>query len=560
MKRAFTLIELLAVIIILAIVALIATPIVINVVNSAKESARKSQLSLYADSIKLQLTESYFKNNGKYNPRINLDDDNLDSSITCKDVHYTKEDKILLEDCTVKGHNGNFWYVDGNVSSQKPENFDFLKENPISTSNIVIPEYVDSSGANKPKLYYNMIPALYENNNWVYADIYEKWYDYDLKEWANAIVLNDGVTKEVGDIINIDTDVALMFVWIPRYKYTIFNAHNGSVSPRTIILEFEKDIEQTGTVICNNAVTGAGTTSETCSDITNSGIKNDISTYTHPVFCLGRRANGVCDGDEGTGIWVGKFENSAPNVTSNTIQKIVIKPNVQSWRVYPGKINIYNSAINLASNYSVNFDSHLMKNTEWGAVAYLSQSKYGRCDNGSCSIISKNDSSSFYTGRSQGTASPTSANSANGTYTYELPLGQLASTTGNIYGIYDMSGGQWDYVMGNMVDENKQFYVNNSGFLFPPENEFYDSYTYDTSIMTYSRGKLGDATKETLKLYESDSGGWYGDYAVFPQNPYPWFMRGGVGNYTTTFGIFSFHWGGGTSEYTTRAVLTVNDN
>ena len=70
MKKGFTLIELLAVIIILAIVALIATPIVLNVVNSAKDSAMRSRLALYADSIKNQLVEGYFKNDGKYNEEI----------------------------------------------------------------------------------------------------------------------------------------------------------------------------------------------------------------------------------------------------------------------------------------------------------------------------------------------------------------------------------------------------------------------------------------------------------------------------------------------------------
>ena len=51
MKKAFTLIELLAVIIILAIVALIATPIVLNVVDDAKNSAAKSEASMIVSGI-----------------------------------------------------------------------------------------------------------------------------------------------------------------------------------------------------------------------------------------------------------------------------------------------------------------------------------------------------------------------------------------------------------------------------------------------------------------------------------------------------------------------------
>ena len=55
--------------------------------------------------------------------------------------------------------------------------------------------YRDSSGANSPELLNNMIPIKYDGNNWVYADVKKEWYDYDAKEWANAVVLNDGVTK-----------------------------------------------------------------------------------------------------------------------------------------------------------------------------------------------------------------------------------------------------------------------------------------------------------------------------------------------------------------------------
>jgi len=85
--------------------------------------------------------------------------------------------------------------------------------------------YADNSGANQPDLLNKMIPIKYENDNWVYADIHEKWYDYDNKEWANAVVLNSDVAKNIGDTIT-DDDIALWYVWIPRYKYQLFNANN----------------------------------------------------------------------------------------------------------------------------------------------------------------------------------------------------------------------------------------------------------------------------------------------------------------------------------------------
>ena len=83
--------------------------------------------------------------------------------------------------------------------------------------------YRDRSGANRPELLDNMIPIKYDGTNWIYADIYEQWYDYDNQEQANAVVLNSDVSKNVGDIITED-EVALWYVWTPRYKYQLFNA------------------------------------------------------------------------------------------------------------------------------------------------------------------------------------------------------------------------------------------------------------------------------------------------------------------------------------------------
>ena len=191
MKKGFTLIELLAVIIILAIIALIATPVILNVVNSAKEAARKSQLSLYADSIKLQLTGTYLTNNGKYSEVIDLSDTNLDKSVTCEEAHYTKDSQVLLGNCTIKSHDGNYWYINGDVSNEKPSNFDTLIFNSIASSGEM------RNVVNPPELLNSMVPVTYENGNWIYTDTNEKWYDYDNKEWANAVVLNvDNATDQ----------------------------------------------------------------------------------------------------------------------------------------------------------------------------------------------------------------------------------------------------------------------------------------------------------------------------------------------------------------------------
>lgn len=50
-KKGFTLVELLAVIVILAIIALIATPIILNVIDNAKEEAAKNSAYGYIDAL-----------------------------------------------------------------------------------------------------------------------------------------------------------------------------------------------------------------------------------------------------------------------------------------------------------------------------------------------------------------------------------------------------------------------------------------------------------------------------------------------------------------------------
>ncbi len=95
-------------------------------------------------------------------------------------------------------------------------------------------------------------------------------------------------------------------------------------------------------------------------------------------------------------------------------------------------------------------DSHLIKNSEWGAVAYLCYSAFGNVPqiNGAMRTRSIGGWCDFYTG-----AGPKETNNetrydtwTEETHGYNTALGQLASTTGNVYGIYDMNGGAWETI------------------------------------------------------------------------------------------------------------------
>ena len=105
-----------------------------------------------------------------------------------------------------------------------------------------------------------------------------------------------------------------------------------------------------------------------------------------------------------------------------------------------------------------------------------------------------------------------------------------ASTTGTIYGIYDMSGGANEYVMGNFNDM-----IGNSGFSEPLtlDSKYYNKYTSSTASETcnggicYSHGL-------------SETAGWYGDYQGMVTSTYPWLLRGGRYPDNRGSGVFAF--------------------
>ena len=512
MKKGFTLIELLAVIIILAIVALIATPVIDNVIDSSRRKTNERSIEGYANAV---ANEYYNQQTGGGIPVIDSEFlanvDTQGNEINCENVLYNDNYQVILNNCTIADEiEQQYCYADGNHYTCNDSEF----LNILQSS---LPNYVDNSGANAPELVNNMIPVRYNGTNWVYVNIKEEWYDYNSKEWANAVVLNSDVTKNVGDTISED-EIALWYVWIPRYKYQLFNANNESVEEQLINIEFERGTATTGTVSCTDTVSGSGSSSETCTNASNG------NWYTHPAFTFGN--------EKLTGFWVGKFE------ISGTTDEITIKPNMSSLRSQT--VSSFFTAIqNISTTYNLSGDSHMIKNMEWGAVAYLKQSKYGL---GTEDIFINNNGGTFYTGGGSENA-----------YKENLKL----STTGNIYGVYDMSGNAWEYVMGNMVDSSGIFYSSNAGFSITPEDKYYDKYAYGTDYLTHSRGKLGDATKETLLTFGSNNGGWYSDYADFVYSDNSWFLRGGHYADDSKAGVFNFNDANGNSRSgnSSRAVL-----
>ena len=395
------------------------------------------------------------------------------------------------------------------------------------TKEYVEPEYTDNVIAEAPELAQGMIPVKFDaSGNVIVADTHAKWYDYEAHEWANAVLVNcaDSAIKSkyfdsnnkvlasaVGKTISMD-EIMQMYVYIPRYKYQLFNAEDGTSVEQAINITFESKTTAKST-----------------------GTKNG-EWLTHPAFTFGDK--------ELAGIWVGKFE------TSNTSALPKIVPNVSSLRSMNVSSQFNTSRLmttTLASTYgtSTNDDSHMMKNMEWGAVAYLSSSIYGRYTNASTCIESGcevwiNNNSSYTTGCAGSSVSASEASTCNA---WNTATGVNASTTGNIYGIYDMSGGAWEYVMGNYNDT-----IGSAGFSSMPEAKYYDKYTGTNSESDFTKYHLGDATKETLKTKSWGDNAWYGDYSYSVCSSNPWVIRGGGCDGSTTAGVFSFNDNYGTSS------------
>jgi len=275
----------------------------------------------------------------------------------------------------------------------------FVAVNNEGKQQLVRTKSQDLSCANQPELYDIMIPAYYDEGVWKIADKkngeINPWYDYNNAKWANAVITtnNNYYDKAPGTIIN-DQDIIASLVWIPRYKYKVWNInkdHTDSYDAynKGITIEFEGGISSSGEVICTN---------ETCT-----GNNNEF--LTHPAF-----------GDNLRGFWVSKYELSESNtIKFKNNQEVLINEDIS---LYEEKINAF------AKNYKLNATSKIINNLEWGAITYLSHSNYGLCKNTYCETIGNNN---------------TTVSGEN----------KQDTTTRNIYGVYDLSGSAAEYVTGN---------------------------------------------------------------------------------------------------------------
>ena len=525
-KKGFTLVELLAVIVILAVIALIATPTILGVIEKSRKGAANSSALGYIDALEKQIAINEMDTNKTSISDGTYHVGEIDISYKGKgpvDGNYVIEKGIVTKGIFLFGEY-YVCYSENKVTSNKDENK--LTDCSDIAENVEYKETI-LNGA-YPKISGELIPVTIEDDGTVKkADINSKWYSYQEKKWANAVILVDNtISYEDGEEIP-EENIESYFVWIPRYKYKLFNLgeYTEAISEKP-----ETSIAHTIEIVFE-------------SKDTNVSSGDEVGEYlTHPAF-ITMNTNG---------LWVGKYETGYSGATSKTeaqvnssdSSKIIVKPNVYSWR--------YNTVSNMfvaAYNYNRELDSHMMKNTEWGAVAYLSHSEYGINTE-----ININNNSNYITGYSavegtdQSSYPGTSGTDSSVTLAYNTETGYKASSTGNITGIYDMSGGTWEYMASYMDGV-----YGNSGFdatsIASYDSKYFDVYPSDSTITSYNNRILGDATGEMGPFYYyQDMDGtnryhnnWYAVHSYFVDSSNPWFGRGGGYRIGVLAGRFFFN-------------------
>ncbi len=386
----------------------------------------------------------------------------------------------------------------------------------------------------------------------------KNWHNYSANKWANAT----------------NTDGSY-FVWIPRFAYRIIYWDNNY---KNVVGYYDGRgmVNVKGEVI-KKTIDGKEE-SMTLDPGVDTVTKDGIQYIVHPAF-----DNSVNNGGWSkkiSGFWVAKYEMSREDydanlettdkwkphgtandgggnnsIVANSI-RAVSKPNVTSWR----GIQIKNCYAN-SYGYDRAKESHLMKNSEWGAVAYLTHSKYGR--NGT--EVSVNQCTGYITGAGRGTGdgdiynstydvdSTTGLPSAN--QQYNGSIGMLSSSTGNINGVYDLSGGAWEYTAAfngasthNNLTSNGWTALSSDKTSTPYATAYSNGTGTKSGVLIYKVGKVGDATKEVYN--GSGANNWLGVYSNFVSSDTPFFQRGGFYGNGSNAGVFySYGNGGGAYNY-----------
>lgn len=327
-KRGFTLIELLGVVTIIALISILVIPNIVSNINSKKSEINEANLKILASAVDVYIE----RNSNMY-----ANTSEADGSVYCIPFQTLVNEGLLLENFS--DSNG---VVDSSSIIKATYQVDYNSFDYELVSNSECSEVINY--ISKPNLLSNMIPVYYDNG-WKKADVNAHWYNYSSKKWANAVVVNEWRSDIDGSMSRyqyknalpgtpiLESDILAYFVWIPRFRYQLFS----SSDPISINVVFE----------------GVGTPKSLG---TSSG-----QWLTHPAFTYKNQ--------ELSGIWVGKYETSLDS--SDVVIKLTVTPYIYSGTDVISSMGDYNNI------YGFEVSPHIIRNSEWAAVAYLSVSKYG---------------------------------------------------------------------------------------------------------------------------------------------------------------------------------------
>ena len=373
-------------------------------------------------------------------------------------------------------------------------------------------KYSEKNGVNMPKLVHTGLTAVkfnevstvsLENSSNIVQNLSDdeiqkdNWYDYSKQQWANAQTVDGS-----------------LWVWIPRFAYNIkYNNTANKSAGGTIDIVFlkgttDEPAPRTAKGEESKNITIKRATDEDIKDKKSEEIFTEESkTYiVHPAF-TNESSSGYANGGwdkEISGFWMSKFEAgyaekkgeveekeakdspvvytavpSDGNTSSETyenknfygeMKKNQTKIKYPTFKANRPSFNLisigdaYNLCRNLTASknpygFMSNVDSHMIKNSEWGAVVYLSWSKYGNdCGKINFNKVKVEDSADKVTAVTgygiEKVAGYDELVNENGEGNWKSTEGKKATTTGNITGIYDLLGGLQDRTVGYIIGGN----------------------------------------------------------------------------------------------------------
>ena len=274
--KGFTLIELIAVLVIMVILALIVTPLVMSIIKKAKVSAYKRSIDAYGRSIELAIA-GYLLDNGTLPTSIGeLTIEYSGEEVVCSTTQLNSDSSVYLAGCTVGGrsvegytygkeetvtydaysvgdevtyNNINYYVIKDSDASESTVTL--LKAEPLSYEEIqiyaVIPDIVISD--NGGVAYYTSETCGYVNGSWVSdgctSDYDQSKIKYIVDDWKEKkatlaiearLITFDELTNNLGYVLDtsatseayIPSSTTPSWVYNSNYEYWTMSQYQDS--------------------------------------------------------------------------------------------------------------------------------------------------------------------------------------------------------------------------------------------------------------------------------------------------------------------------------------------